>query len=221
MKKILAIAVTILVFFVIGAVGTYFTIPKVFPEKVAVGDSLAVTADSLEALASVPVSPALEELPDSIAFAMAVLDSMLATHGDSLSVDLGEMLPSVISMLRDSLEAVHTSRESLAAERDSALSRVRTLEQELAGAIIPDGDAASVAKTLAGMDDKQLLPILRSISDNALAALYHTASARDKRRLIGAMPSERAVRLVQNQLASNEASNLTNEAKADSASTPQ
>jgi hypothetical protein len=218
-KKILSITITTVLFFAIGSVGTYFAIPKVFPEHAMPADSLAL--DSLATLPTVATGADMSDLPDSIAFAMAVLDSVLSAQDDSMAVDLGHMLPSVITMLRDSLGALETSRQQLAADRDSALARVRALESELTRAIIPEPDASAVAKTLAGMDEKQLRPILQSLGDNALAALYYTASARDKRLLIAAMPSERAVRLVQRQLAANERTRLTGEASADSAAMEQ
>lgn len=219
MKKILSITITTVLFFAIGAVGTYFAIPKVFPDRALATDSLAV--DSLGAPSGLASLQRPADLPDSIAFVMAALDSVLSAQDDSAAVDLGNMLPSVITMLRDSLDALETSRRQLMADRDSARARVRALESELANAIKPEPDAAAVAKTLAGMDEKQLRPILQNLGDNALAALYYTASARDKRLLIAAMPSERAVRLVQRQLAANERPRLTGEASADSAAMEQ
>ncbi len=198
MKKILSIVVVLLVFFSIGSVATYFTIPKLFPEKAVPADSLAASIDSVEVLPPARLTSGTDSL-----FA-TLIDSILVGSSDSTNAELTTALPHLLTMLRDSLSAVEQSRNALRVERDSAHARIRRLEARLAQAIIPDGDAAELSKTLAGMDEKKVRPILERISDKALLALYHTASSRDRRTILAAMPPERAVRLVQGQLAANE-----------------
>ena len=211
MKKIISIAVVVLLFFLVGAIGMYLSVPRIFPEKVPAADSLATDSLALELEADSIAARLL--MSDSLGVAMA--DSMLGINTDSTS-GLARALPRIIASLRDSLALVRNQRDLLAIERDSARSQISALEQTLASAIIPDGDAAALSKTLASMDEKEMRPILARISDNALAALYHTASARDKRTLMAAMPPDRAVHLVQRQLAANESASPAPPAAVDS-----
>ena len=218
MKKVLSIAAVTLVFFLIGSVATYVTIPKIFPDKAAPADSLVAVTDS------VGIDPIRVLAGGTDSLYTALIDSLLTGNPDSTNADLVRALPHLLSNLRDSIAAVERSkmallaeRDALRAERDSVVARVGKLQARLSEAIIPEGDAAELSKTLAGMDDKKLRPILERVSDNALLALYHTSSPRDRRTILAAMPPDRAVRLVQGQLAANEHPIPTSSAAADSA----
>lgn len=184
--------------FLIGMTVMYFLVPTVFPGRAEELTRLA------EAVAEDSSTLADFTLLDSLSMARAALDSLLADEADSLDAGGESSLPLVVALLRDSLHAAHAERDSVASLLDGAKRTVDQLKGQLADAIVPDAGSAELARTLASMDDRQLQPILKSLSNGALEALYHQASARDRRRLIAAMPPERATRLVQRQLAAHE-----------------
>ena len=112
-------------------------------------------------------------------------------------------LAAIVARMRDSLGVATDSLLVLGQQRTDAQARIGALEVQLQEALGINESAAALAKTLSGLENKELEPILSGLDSNTLDQLYQQASARDKRRLLQSMPSERAAQLVQRALKGN------------------
>ena len=132
---------------------------------------------------------------------IGALDSLFAPADSVGLVDL-EMHPRYIE-LTDSLGRLATQVASLDRERSELLTRLGNLERELEEVQTRRSDASELSATLTRLEEIELQNILSLVDERTLAQLYHEATGRNKTRILSALPSDRAARLVQSMMASN------------------
>lgn len=197
MKRIaLFIAITI-VSFTVGLIGLYFAMPIIDPDGV---EQTRSQIDSLLGLrAPSPIdsvgADSLLPVPEALAF----LDS-LSAEPDSLHAVPVDDHPRFIAMT-DSLTRLRVQFASLDRERGTLLARIEALEADRATASQQSVDAAELSATLTRLEDEELRRILSLLDETSLTRLYNEATGRNKTRILAALPSERAARIVQRMMA--------------------
>lgn len=98
--------------------------------------------------------------------------------------------------LRDSVDLL--TRRLAEAERDlpALRARVAELEDQLLSRQRRQALVEDISQTLTRLEDRELGPIVQRLDFDTLVLLYETASARNRPRLLAAMPPDRAARFV-------------------------
>jgi hypothetical protein len=204
MRTILFLALGSLAAFATGLAGTYFVLPVVAPEvaeaqrvradSLARIDSLALAADSTAAdglAASLAAGLAADSLADDSAPAVPVADS-LADLGAPMAVD--GSLPA--AALQDSLVALQRRVEAYEAQ-------IRDYEAQLGERAAQRAQASDLAGTLVKLEDRELSGTLEKLDLDVLELLYEESSARNRARLLGALPPARTGAFVRRATSGN------------------
>jgi outer membrane murein-binding lipoprotein Lpp len=190
MKKIfLAIGVGMIAF-VVGLVGTYIALPMVAPgvtSSLAPADS-TVAADSVAATTDLP-----RPLPNGAAPDSASTDQ---PEPSLASVDAIESLRDSLAMMQDSVQTLAATEETLTREVDALRDQVQSLQATQA-------KAAEMAKTLTKLEDEALQSVLQELDMRIFQMLYAESTGRTQARLLQALPPERAARVVDSMMASD------------------
>lgn len=171
MKALIAIAVGLLSF-VLSVAGAYVAMPALAPGVV---EAARAPADSLA-------------------------DGLAAAAGDSLRADTlaapaaagGASLAAVedtVAMLRRRLREAEEAASSRRTSVQAAEERLATLRAQRTG-------ATELSATLAELEDAELAAILRRLDLPVLKRLYAEATGRNRKRLLKAMPADRAAHFV-------------------------
>lgn len=172
--KPLLISLTIVALFVAGAAGTYFLMPVVAPEKVAQARQYL---DSLDAV-------------------MAG-DSAAIVHAETPVLDVP-----VDSAAADSAAHVLAHAGDTATEAPEAVAE-RTVAPDTSGpspvdqaALAQAEQARELSNVLSKLEDPELRALVSNLAPDVLTILYRESSARNKTRLLQAIPPERAAEFV-------------------------
>lgn len=174
--KPLLIALTIGALFVAGAAGTYFLMPIVAPERVAEARQYL---DSLDAVA----------VGDTARF--APVDSALALM-DSAVVDTTS---SALDGLADSTTLASADAEA-PASATAEVSAPSPPDPAQGAAVAQAEQARELSNVIAKLEDPELRALVSNLDPDVLTVLYRESSARNKTRLLQAIPPERAAQFV-------------------------
>jgi len=202
MIKAVIATVSVLGAIAVGLVGMYFAMPTLAPEvvekAVAELDSLA-RLDSLAQVLTMDLEPGGTELP-------AAIDSLIASSPDSLgrammpeSTAEGNANPPMDAAdgavaaggkmaLQDSLDALQRRVAALSRERLYLLDEIKALQAQQKEQQALQGSVQELSTTLTKLEDKELASVLAQLDVSVLEALYKQASARNRTRLLQAMP---------------------------------
>ena len=211
-KAVIAV-VAVLAAFAAGMAGVYFAMPMLSPEKVEKAeahlDSLAFV-DSLAWAYSQGLPPGTTALmPDSLissapAGAPVPPDAPAATPDEAddqeaaLVEDAGaeaEPEPEQVGRL-DSLTLFQQQFEQLQREQQQLLEEVKSLKKQVDAQEAHGVEVEELSGTLAKLEDKELAGVVERLDMGVLEALYERASARNRKRLLQAMPPEAAAGFV-------------------------
>ncbi len=184
--KVLLTTLTLVVLFVAGAAGTYFVMPLVAPERV---DEARRYLDSLDQVAAMDPA-ALAALtvpapPDSTALPAASPEDSTVTSADSTGVPpttVASTAPDPTAggaVAGPSIGEAPVKQASLSAAREALEEKRREEAREL-------------ATVVAKLEDADLRALVGSLDADVLTLLYREASARNKTRLLQAIPPEKA-----------------------------
>jgi hypothetical protein len=204
-KALLYISVGILSF-MIGLAGFYYAMPYLQPDTV---ESVRAELDSLRALRSDSLGLDLDQLEDADMFADLVLADTVAIDsltGDTLvtpTISVYEH-PAYLALL-DSLSGWKSQASLLKAEAAQIAGRLEQIESRIEVEVAAATDIADLTTTLSRLEDNELRPILERIDDATVARLYQEATGRNRTKIVRAMPSDRAARLVQRMMGQSSA----------------
>lgn len=174
-RVVLAIAVG-LGSFVLSMAGVYFALPMLAPHVV---EAARTPADSLAA--------------DSLLAATDSLRTDTSAAGASAAPDAGGgslvAAEDTVAVLRRRLRQAEEAAAARRASVQAAEERLAVLRAQRAG-------ASELSATLAELEDAELAAILRRLDLPILKRLYAEASSRNRKRLLKAMPADRAAHFV-------------------------
>ena len=201
-KAVIAV-VAVLAAFGAGMFGVYIMMPTIAPEKVEQAqahlDSLA-HVDSLAWAYSQRLPPdTTARQPDSLAVAPAM--PVAETPEEAPVEDAAEEVDIAAELarqnaLQDSLAAVQRQFEQLMREQKQLLEEVKSLKDQVEEQQIHSDEIEELSGTLAKLEDKELAGVVERLDMGVLEALYERASARNRKRLLQAMPAEAAASFV-------------------------
>ncbi len=205
MIKGIIYAVAVLGAFTVGLAGMYFAIPALAPEKIehaeAHLDSLALV-DSLARLYHGELSP------DSLAILFSALsvdqDSLDAAIADSIAqaealaqaADSMAIETEVEGAIEDSVAIIQSRFEELERDKQRLLQQVEALRREQEAQGGQEADVEELSATLTKLEDKELAGVIEKLDMEVLETLYAKASARNRTRLLQAMPASMAAHFV-------------------------
>lgn len=201
MKKALIAVGAVVGAFALGMAGVYFAMPMVSPQMVekaqirldslAVADSLAIIADSL----GVSPDSLMAMLPEPVAEAeSAPVDTTNTNEGAAKEPEETAALEVAIE---DSLATLQQSIEALLQEKEAMLNQLKTLQEQSQTQKTAQAVAQELSATLAKLEDKELAGVVEQLDMAVLKILYKQASARNRTRLLQAMPPAVAATFVQ------------------------
>lgn len=206
-KAIIAV-VAVLAAFAVGMAGVYYTMPTLAPDKVEKAqmhlDSLTLV-DSLtwaynqgampDSSVFAPDSLAVELAPsDTAAVTEATPDEVEAQEADSTEEAAAEMLEQ--TELQDSLVIFQEQFEQLQREQQQLLEEIKALKKQVADQAAHAVEIEELSGTLAKLEDKELAGVVERLDMGVLQVLYEKASARNRKRLLQAMPPDAAAGFV-------------------------
>jgi hypothetical protein len=106
--------------------------------------------------------------------------------------------------LRDSLEALQRRVEAYQAQ-------IRAYEAQLEERAAQRAQASDLAGTLVKLEDRELSGVLRNLDLDILELLYQESSARNRARLLGALPPARTVAFIRRATSTERGSERTAE----------
>ncbi len=178
MKLLLRIGLAI-IFFLIGMVGMYFSMPYIAPQRV---QQVHKQLDSLRQLDR------------------ALADSLLT---DSLAPDTLALLADSLAAIRDSLQqlrhtllSLHQQMNTLQQELTQTQMRLQQTQQQLAVLERRRIQAQELATTITRLEDDQRRALLSQLPPEILDMLYLETQGRGRTLLLQSLPPEQAARLV-------------------------
>ncbi len=208
MKKALIAVGAVVVAFAAGLAGVYFAMPVLSPQMVeraqvhlaslAVADTLA-RVDSLGLSAeSINRPPDLlaATLPDSLADAGGA--QAVSNSADGAAPDGGYTPVEDEAAIQDSLALLHQRVEGLLREKGTLVEQVKALREQFESQQTQHAEAKELSATLAKLEDKELAGVVEQLDMAVLEILYKQASARNRARLLQAMPPQVAASFVHN-----------------------
>lgn len=206
-KAIIAV-VAVLAAFAAGMAGVYFTMPMLAPDKVEKAqmhlDSLALV-DSLAWAYSKGLMPDSSTLsPDSISAMLAPADAPGASAESPEEVDEPEAFAGEDAAaeeqeqtaLKDSLALFQQQFKQLMREQQQLLEEVKSLKEQVDAQAARGVEVEALSGTLAKLEDKELSGVVERLDMGVLQVLYEKASARNRKRLLQAMPPDAAANFV-------------------------
>lgn len=169
--KPLLISLTIGALFVAGAAGTYFLMPIVAPDRVA---QARYYLDSLDAVAAGDTARFARPMPEAVDSA-AVVDTV----------------SSALDVLADSTVLPAEPAPAEAPAPDAAAPSPRELQAQAQAE-----QARELSNVIAKLEDPELRALVSNLDPEVLTVLYRESSARNKTRLLQAIPPERAAEFV-------------------------
>lgn len=103
----------------------------------------------------------------------------------------------------DSLTTLRTELESMKAEALALAEHNEELAMRLDSLIGKKEAVAQLATTLGAVEDKELGPLVQSLSDELLVAVYTSSNRKNQARILSNIPAEQAARLIQGLFESN------------------
>lgn len=201
MTRVLLYITIALVSFGAGLVAIYMAMPVINPDGV---EALRSRMDSvLVAEAEMPAVAESDSIRKVLLDPSVSLDSLIV-GSDSVRTIRLEDHPRYAALI-DSLGASRARATRLDEERARLITRLEALESAQAEEGAQRQDAAELSATLTRLEDVELQSILVLLDEHALERLYDEASGRSRTRILAELPSDRAARLVQRMLASNNA----------------
>lgn len=223
MKAIIAV-VAFLGAFVAGVAGVYFAMPTFAPEKV---ERAKAHLDSLALVDSLALAFSRGMVPDSTAMPPGI-GAMPATPPDSLgaaappaaaalpgaetasAIDPGsEAAPPADTArdtaVQDSLRLFQQRFEGLERDQQQLIEQIEALKQQLKDQQSHGTDVQELSATLSKLEDKDLAEVVEKLDMDVLRTLYLQASARNRTRLLKAMPSHAAAGFVRQLVHPNKA----------------
>ena len=183
--KVLLTTLTLVVLFVAGAAGTYFVMPLVAPERVNEARRYLDSLDQVAAMDPMALAALTAPAPpDSAALtAVPVEDSTAVTadpaSGSSAAAASGSPDPTAGGAVTGPSVGEAPAKQPAAAAREALEEKRRAEAREL-------------ATVVAKLEDAELRALVASLDADVLTLLYHEASARNKTRLLQAIPPEKA-----------------------------
>lgn len=203
-KALIAVG-AILGAFAAGLAGVYFAMPALSPETVervqthldslAVADSLIALGISPDSLAIVLADSAATAQADSLA--MASSDSLADAGGEPSGSDSSQTALEGAATIQDSLMTLQQSVEGLLKEKARLLDQIKALQARVQTQQSQEAEAQGLSATLAKLEDKELAGVVEQLDMAVLQILYKQASARNRTRLLQAMPPPVAATFVQ------------------------
>ena len=225
-KAVIAV-VALVAAFAAGMAGVYYSMPMLAPGKVEKAqvhmDSLALV-DSLawvysQGLATAPGSAVF--LPDSLTVSPVALPAAAPSPNEvPVEDEAPEEEPVAVEeqvALQDSLAAVQRQFEQLMREQQRLLEEVKSLKDRVDDREAHSEEVQALSGTLSKLEDKELAGVVERLDMGVLEALYEQASARNRTRLLQAMPPEAAARFVRRLVQPNKTAANTVTAPPDTA----
>lgn len=196
MKIVLALVIS-LVAFIGGLAATYFLVPSLLPEKAVEAqahiDSLAIV-DSLMQVYSQGA------IPDS-SWAELLTEEFSKAEGEEEVVDstdtIADIAPDSVAVVADdSLASMAQQIESLQQTNKRLLAEINSLKSQQQDRSVQESDVEALSNTLSKLEDKDLGAIVEQLDLSELRALYEQSSAKNRARLLQAMPASAAANFV-------------------------
>ncbi|GIV59773.1 MAG: hypothetical protein KatS3mg043_0862 [Rhodothermaceae bacterium] len=195
MSKVFAIVGTVLAAFVIGFSAIFFAMPYVAPERYEktqhMLDSLRAQRE-LRALGDSTLKVlehhAIGILADSLGASVTRLDSILNRILRQHQTDLATLRDS-LKMAHARLHGAEQTNTTLKNRLDELNTRVESLEAQRI-------EIRDLSAVLPKMENKELGPILAQLELPVLRLLFAESTARNRTKLLQALPPDRAARLV-------------------------
>lgn len=187
MKKIVILAVVALLSFALGTAGIYLAMPRLSPDT---HDSTRIRLDSLGLLA---------KTVDTAVHLALLTDSLQADSTDStVTVQVPEQptRQDLIQSLRDSLHILNNLVRNLRTDTTRYIADISALSEQVDDLSAKQVQAAELTKSLSKLEERQLGRILSGLDFTVLEQIYNQSSARERTRLLQAMPAEQAARFV-------------------------
>ncbi len=184
--KLILTTIAIVALFAVGAVGTYFIMPVVAPERVAQArqylDSLdQAAADTARMVIAIADTSAV---PDTMAVPVTpVADSSAAASAGAGKAAGSAVAAAPASEAAASVAAAGPTPEQQETEQVATEAKQREQARELSA-------------VLTKMEDAELRALVAQLDPDVMGMLYSEASARNKTRLLQAIPPERAAAFV-------------------------
>ena len=200
-KKILIIVAAVVVPFLAMLVLFYFLYPQLNEEKYE-----QILSDSTEDQTEEPVRDEFEY--NEVAIDESSAENYTFEDYESLPNNL-ELLLAEQKSLQSTIDSLKNEKEALVSELDELNSSVDSLRAvETAGNNVPESMLAEASaetgeefservKSLLNLEEEQLAPIVKQLSDEQLIRLYDSAGNIQREKLLRSLSASRAAKLME------------------------
>jgi len=200
-KKILIIVAAVVVPFLAMLVLFYFLYPQLNEEKYE-----QILSESTEDQTEEPVRDEFEY--NEVAIDESSAENYTFEDYESLPNNL-ELLLAEQKSLQSTIDSLKNEKEALVSELDELNSSVDSLRAvETAGNNVPESMLAEASaetgeefservKSLLNLDEEQLAPIVKQLSDEQLIRLYDSAGNIQREKLLRSLSASRAAKLME------------------------